>query len=373
MKKRIYLDNNASTVVDPRVIEVVAHDLQNNIGNPSSSHSFGQEVRNRLAKARQIIANYLGVKTNEIVFTSGGTESMNMLIRGFLAQTPGGHIITSNVEHSCVYATLKNIQDRPVTFLEPGSWGAVTAQAVRDAIQPNTSLIALMAVNNETGVKTDIQAIAAIAEEANIPFIVDGVALLGKETFTIPTGVSAMGFSGHKFHAPKGVGFAFVRARLKLQPLLSGGEQEFNRRGGTENVSGIVGLAKAVEILSAELPEASARMGRLRDHFEETLRKEIPSVKINGEGPRVVNTSNIAFPGMDGESLLTHLDLQGIAVSHGSACASGALEPSRILLNMGLPMNIARSSLRISLSKYTTEEEITILLEKLVKIVDQRG
>ena len=226
-----------------------------------------------------------------------------------------------------------------------------------------------MGVNNETGVKTDIQAIAAIAYEAGIPFLVDGVALLGKELFSIPLGVSAMCFSGHKLHAPQGTGFAFIRSNFKLHPLLTGGEQEFGHRGGTENVLGILSLAKAIEFLQAELPEASRRMLELRDKFENILLQELKNVSINGEGPRVVNTSNLAFSGVDGESLLINLDREGIAASHGSACSSGGLEPSRALLNMGLPLELVRSSIRFSLSRFTTESEILESCRLIIQII----
>jgi cysteine desulfurase len=226
-----------------------------------------------------------------------------------------------------------------------------------------------MAVNNETGVKTDIEAIAAIAQEHKIPFFVDAVALMGKEEFRIPTGVSAMAFSGHKFHAPKGIGFLMVRSSLKLAPLLIGGDQEYGKRAGTENLSGITGMATAIEILRTELPSASKRMEELRNKFEHELMQRLPDVSINGQGPRVVNTSNLAFQGVEGETLLTALDLAGIAVSHGSACASGALEPSRILLNMGCSKEVAASSIRFSLSRFTTQQEIEFCIEAIVKVV----
>jgi len=373
MKPRIYLDNNGSTAVDPKVIEAVVKALHTATGNPSSIHSFGQETRNSLIKARHTCASFLNVKPQEIVFNSGATEGLNMVIRGVLLKKPKSHIITSDAEHAAVYATLKEFASLgyEVSFMPAGLCGAVSPEAVREAIRPNTSLIALMAVNNETGVKTDIAAIAAIAKSEDIPFLVDAVALLGKESFSIPDGVSAACFSGHKIHAPKGVGFTFLRSGLKLMPSISGGEQEFGRRGGTENVPGVVGLARAVALLTEALPEASERMRMLRDLLENTLLEKIPNVLVNGEGPRVVNTSNLAFVGVEGESLITQLDMQGVAVSHGSACASGALEPSRVLLNMGLLPSIARASVRFSLSRFTTEAEIREGCEIIVKVVSK--
>lgn len=371
MRSRIYVDNNASTPIDPKVLEVMTKDLTENFGNPSSIHSFGQESKKRLLHARHSIASFFHVKPSELVFTSGGTEALNMVIRGLFEKNPNGHIVTSSVEHSAVYTTVKAMEAAGATaaFLSPGLFGAVTADAVRAALRPDTRLIALMAVNNETGVKTDIDGIAAIALERGIPFLVDGVALLGKEAFTIPPGVSAMCFSGHKLHAPKGIGLAFIQSRLKLAPLITGGEQENGRRGGTENIPGIVAFAKAVEMLQEALPESTQRMCRLRDYLENSLLQKLSDVVVNGQGPRVVNTSNLSFAGVEGESLLAALDMEGIAVSHGSACASGALEPSRILLNMGIPTERARSSIRFSLSRFTTEQEIEECIQIVVRLV----
>lgn len=364
---RIYLDNNATTQIDPAVLEAVYRQLKEHYGNPSSIHSFGQENRRRLLQARQDIASYLTVQPQEIFFTSGGTEALNMLITG----APVGHILSSSVEHACVYATIKRMETKgcSTTFLSPGLWGAVTVEAVRAALRPDTHLIVLMAVNNETGVKTDIASIAMLAQEMDIPLIVDGVAWLGKEPISIPAGVSAVAFSGHKIHAPTGVGCAFVRKSFKVQPLITGGEQEYGRRGGTENMSGIIGLAAAIKELSQLITEAAPRMARLRDRLEQQLLMQLPGACVNGQGPRVANTTNISFLGIEGETLLAALDMEGIAVSHGSACSSGALEPSRILLNMGISMEGARSAIRFSLSRFTTAEEIDSCIDTVVKVV----
>jgi len=373
MTRRIYLDNNASTPVDPRVIQAMAEDLEKHYGNPSSVHFFGQVSRKRLTQARDLIADYLKVKPKEIMFTSGGTEAINMILRGYLQLHPHSHVITSTAEHSAVFSTLKSLEKGcqiHVDYLSPGLWGAIKPNAVKQAIRPNTRLIALMAVNNETGVKTDIEAISEIAKETGVPLFVDGVALLGKELFTIPEGVSFMAFSGHKFHGPKGIGFAYVKSSEKLSQLLTGGDQEFGRRGGTENMTGIIGLAKAIEILKKELPASSERMASLRDFFESELTKCLSGVSVNGQGPRVCNTVNLSFEGIEGENLLMALDLEGIAVSHGSACSSGALEPSRILLNMGVPA--ARSSVRFSLSRFTTREEIEAAVGTIVRLVNSQ-
>ncbi len=358
--KRIYLDNNGSTALDPRVCHSLAKILQDLQGNPSSTHFFGRQTLGAVGKARDSIASYLGVKPHELIFTSGGTEGANMVLKGISSQKKKGHIITSTVEHSCVFATIQALEknDYRVTYLSPGLIGSVSADAVHEAICQETQLIAIMAVNNETGVKSDIAGIAEVAKQHNVPLFIDGVALLGKEPFTIPSGVSAMTFSGHKLHAPKGIGMTFIRSNFKLDPLLTGGEQEFGKRGGTQNVLGIIGLATAVELLSTELPEASLRMQSLRNLFESLLMENLDRISINGTGPRIANTSNLAFSGVDGEALLIALDAAGVAASHGSACASGSTEPSRILLEMGLPLDLVLSSIRFSLSRFTTEEEI---------------
>ncbi|MBS0620405.1 MAG: cysteine desulfurase [Verrucomicrobia bacterium] len=355
----IYLDNNATTGIDPRVLEAMLPELSQTPSNPSSAHFFGREAKNRLQAARATIARYLKVSPNEIIFTSGGTESMNLLLHGI-----DGHILSSNVEHSCVYSAL---QRKNTTFLPAGLHGAVTPAQIQEAIRPETTLIALSAVNTETGVKTDLHAIAAIASQAKIPFFVDAVGLLGKEEFEIPQGVTGMGFSGHKLHGPKGSGFIFLRSGYPLTPLFHGGDQELGLRPGTQNLAAIIGLAKAVELLENELPQATERMARLRDHLESSLLTQADPVLINGLSPRICNTSNLSFPGLGGEDLLIALDMAGIAVSHGSACSSGALEPSRVLREMGLPPEVARTAIRLSLSRNTTLEEI----EKTIGILSQ--
>lgn len=351
MKHKIYLDNNSTTQVDPAVLQVMTSYMESTYGNPSSQHAFGRNARAALVDARDVISAYLDVKPREIVFTSGGTEGLNFVLRGLTAPC---HIITSDVEHIAVYETLKILEKRgfQVTFLKAGHYGAVGPEAVREAITPQTKLIALMSVNNETGVKTDIEGIALLASQYGIPFMVDSVAHFGKEKILIPKGVSAMCFSGQKVHAPMGTGFVFLRTGFKLDALTTGGEQELGRRAGTENVPGIVALAEAVRLL--KFPH---QMELLRDRFESELLK-IPNVVVNGEGPRVCNTTNLSFIGRDGESLLAAFDREGIAASHGSACSSGALEPSRVLINMGLPKERVRSAIRFSLSRYTTAQDI---------------
>lgn len=365
--KRIYLDHNATTPVDSLVVQAITEELLKGPQNPSSIHFFGQEAKKTLHSARQIIARFLHVQPYEIGFTSGGTESLNFLIQGLFRKYKG-HLITTDLDHPCVYENMQALQAAGVlvTFLSPGKSGAPSAKQVEAAIRPDTSLIILSAANSETGVKLDLHGIAAVAQAANTRLIIDGVALLGKERFTIPPGVTAMGFSGHKIHGPKGTGFFFLRSGTKMSPLFLGGSQENHLRAGTENLPGIVGLAKAISLLDRNIEHYTAYMKELRDLFETKLKKAIPNLKINGTGPRIVNTSNLCFPGINGESLLIHLDMAGLAASHATACASGALEVSRVLLNMGISREDANCSLRFSFSRMNTKQEIISATKTLI-------
>lgn len=370
--KRIYLDNNSTTSVDPRVLQVMVDDLSGPPANPSSIHHFGQEARKQITQARYSMSEFFQVKPSELFFTSGGTESLNWILRGFVSQNPKCRIVTSNVEHACINTTLQHLQQSgvDVTYLPVGLWGAVRLQQLEEHCNSNKpDLIILGSVNNETGVKTDIDALARFALEHQIPFVVDAVSHLGKELFHIPRGVAAMAFSGHKIHGPKGVGLAFIRSGFKIAPLITGGNQEQTKRAGTENLSGILGFAKALELLKTELPEASERMKRLRDRLIEGLMQHCGNIVIHGQGPRICNTAHISFPRAEGESLLMQLDLKGVATSHGSACSSGALEPSRILINMGIAPSIARTSLRFSLSRFTTEAEIDSTIQYISELI----
>ena len=361
--KRIYLDNNATTLPDSRLKErFIAHTFET-YGNPSSIHFFGQEAKALLIKARENIANIFGVRSNEILFTASATEALNLILRGL---NPRGHVISSNVEHSAVDLTLKALSGIDVTYLEVGAYGAPTKEMLIEAIRPDTSLITLMAVNNETGVVTDINAIAEVAYEKKIPLVVDGVALLGKEKFLLHPGISAITFSGHKFYAPKGSSFSIIRKGLKLTPYLTGGHQEYGLRAGTENLAAICALSDAVSYITEDLDQYLEPMRSLRDYFEQELKKRIPNITINGQGTRCANTSNVCFHGKEGEALLMYLDLHGVAASLGSACSSGSLEPSRVLLNMGLSRDDALSSLRFSLGRNTTTEEIDEVLRILM-------
>ena len=342
-------------------------DLSGPPANPSSVHWFGQQARSRLLQARRQTAAYFGAKPEEIVFTSGGTEGINLVLRGLGTK---GHLITTKIEHSALYKTVQALESQglSVTYIPVGLWGAPLPELIEEAIRPETKAIALSASNGETGVKTDLEAIAKIAEKRSIPLLIDAVAFAGKEPLILPRSVSAAAISGHKFHAPKGVGAVLLR-HLKITPQLTGGNQENLKRAGTENLSGILALAEALQILIENQTAITQHLSDLRHHFEKGLLSSLPDIAVNGQGPRISNTSNIAFLGVDGETLLMHLDLAGIAVSHGSACTSGSLEPSRVLTQMGIDPKTARSSLRFSFGRFNTREEVDRTLDQTTQIV----
>lgn len=369
--QRIYLDNNATTLIDPSVVEVMIRELKELPSNPSSVHYEGRQARARLMKARESIASVFSVKPSEIYFTSGGTEGANLILQGFAAKNPKAHIITSDLEHSCIYKTAKHLAEKghPITFISPGIKGAASIEEIKNAILPETKLIFIAAVNAETGVKINLKEIAELAQGRGIQFAIDAVALFGKENFSL-NGVAAAIFSGHKFHGPKGVGFCVIKKDLRLEPMLLGGHQEYLLRAGTENLPGVIGLAAAVGLAQEKLPENSAKILYLRNLFERLVLEHFNEAQINGgDRERVVNVSNIAFSKIEGELLLTLLDREGISASLGSACASGSLQPSRVLINMGFSQERAASSIRFSLSRFTTEKEIldTIAVLKRIK------
>lgn len=367
----IYLDNNATTKPAPEVIDAVVRELALAPANPSSVHTFGQAAKRRLNQYRETIAGYLEVAPHEIIFTSGGTESMNLLLRGKSKYAKTGHVISSAIEHSCVYHTLIDLQRSgiDVTFLTPSKEGYVSVTQIQEAIRPDTFCICLFAVNSETGVKHDLTAIGALAKQRHIDFFVDGVAWLGKELLHIPAGVTGIGFSGHKIHAPQGTGFIFLKSGSKLEAGYTGALQEYGLRPGTENLPGIAGLSQAVFLLKSALPAAQHTMRHLRDLLQTELVNLSPGAIVHGGQERICNILNISFERQSGEEMLIALDMAGVAVSHGSACASGALEPSRVLTRMGIPFAQAKSALRFSLSRYTTEEEIYRTIEIIRKLL----
>ncbi len=346
----------------------IISDLSSPPGNPSSVHSFGRQAKQRLNEARTSIATYFHARPEEIVFTSGGTESINLFLRGLAKQ---GHIITSKLEHSAVYNTVKSLESEGLqaSYLCGNLWGAPKPEQIEAAIRSNTQAIVLSLSNSETGVKIDLAAISSIAQRHNIPLFLDAVSYLGKESLLLPPGVCGLALSGHKIYAPKGIGALYIQSHIKLKSQLTGGSQEYARRAGTENVMGAKALAHAFEILQQEQLQITQHLFTLRDHFETQLFQHLPDLIINGEGPRICNTANIAFLGCDAETLLLQLDLAGIAASHGSACSSGAIEPSRVLLNMGIDRKQARSSIRFSFGRQNTLQEVDLALEKLTVLV----
>ncbi len=375
--RQVYLDNNATTALRPEVLDRMQPFFLEHYGNASSIHRFGQEAKAAIDDARGQVARLIGAQTAEIVFLSGGTEADNLAIRGIVeSQAPKGrHIITSQIEHHAVLHTCKELEKQgfEVTWLPVSRDGLVDADMVRRAIRPDTILITIMHANNEIGTIQPLERIGQIAADAGICLHSDGVQATGK----IPVDVKALGahlysMSGHKLHGPKGVGALYVRKGTPLKPQMTGGGHERNRRSGTENVTAIVGFGAAADLARRELTEEMNRVGRLRDTMEEGLRAAIPDIHVNGEnGPRLPNTSNLMVDYAEGEGLVISLDLKGIAVSTGSACSSGSLEPSHVLTAIGRTPDEGFGSLRISLSALTTREEVEYLLEALPGIVER--
>jgi len=363
---RYYFDHNATTPVSPEVFQAMAPLMTTVFGNASSIHQFGQEARGELDRARRTVGATLGAKAEEIVFTGGGTEADNMAIFG-----TGGHVVTTTVEHPAVLQAAQQLPD--VTFVPVDGRGSVDPQAVRAAIRPNTKLISVMHVNNELGVIQPVREITEIAHEAGALFHSDGVQAMGKIPMDVgELGVDLYSISAHKIYGPKGMGALYVRKGTELRPLLYGGPHERKMRAGTENVAGAVGFGRAAEWVIKESAAEAARQAILRDRLEQGILARIAGAHVNGAGaPRVGNTSNIRFDGIDSEPLLIALDLKGFAVSSGSACSSGATEPSHVLAAIGLTREQARSSVRFSLGRSNTVEQIDALIEAVVQVVSR--
>jgi len=370
MMRRVYLDNNATTPVLPEVLEAMRPYFGEHFGNASSIHHHGQETRAAVERARESVAALLGCRASEIVFTSGGTEGDNLAVFGLASfgPGPGDHVITSTIEHHAVLNACKHLAMKmtgcEVTYIPVDGRGLVDPADVKRAIRPNTKLITHMLANNETGVVQPIAEIGKIAAEADIYFHTGAVQAAGK----IPIDVNKIGcdlltISGHKMHGPQGVGALYVRKGTQLEPMLYGGSHERSRRAGTENVPGIVGLGKAAELAIAGFERGDDRkMAAARDQLEREL-LEIEATGLNGEGaPRVPNTTNIYFDAIEGEALVIALDLKGLAVSTGAACSSGAIEPSHVLIAMGLRSGRAKPSIRFSLGKQNTPEDVDFAL-----------
>jgi cysteine desulfurase len=371
----IYLDNNATTQVDPAVVEAMLPYLHEFYGNPSSMHTFGGQVGRALKEAREHVAALLGAETSEVIFTSCGTEGNNTAIRAALqAQPDRKHIITTQVEHACVLNLCKQLEKQgySVTYLSVDRKGQIDLMELEAAITGNTALVTMMYANNETGVIFPVEQAGAIAKEYGAVFHVDAVQVAGKVPLDMRNStIDTLTISGHKLHAPKGVGALFVRRGFRFRPLLIGGHQERGRRAGTENVPGIIAFGKAAEIANFEL-KYHDREARLRDRLEKGLLKSIPHCEVNGDRKnRLPNTTNIGFKYIEGEAILLSLDKFGICASSGSACTSGSLEPSHVLRAMGLPYTTLHGSIRFSLSRYTTEAEIDRVLEVMPGIIER--
>ncbi len=372
--RKVYLDNAATTALSPKVLEKMMPYLTDIYGNASSPHSFGQTARIGVEHAREQVARAINADPSEIVFTGCGTESDNTVLFGVAERyaKKGDHIITTNVEHhailhSCAALEKKGIK---VTYLPVDNDGLVTPEQVRDAITDKTILVSVMFANNEVGTIMPIPEIAAVCHEKGVLFHTDAVQAAGH----IPIDVKAMGIdmlsiSGHKFHGPKGVGVLYERKGIRLPSYIIGGEQEKGRRAGTENVAGIVGLGEALELAVTNMSETSARMTRMRDRLIEGIEATIPEVKLNGHRTkRLPNNVNFSIKYIEGESILLMLDMAGIAASSGSACTSGSLDPSHVLLALGLTHEVAHGSVRMTLGDDTTDEDIDYVLETLPKV-----
>lgn len=372
--RRVYADNNATTRVDERVVEEMLPAFTEVYGNPSSMHTLGAEAEKRIRLARERVAHFIKADPSEIVFTSCGTESDNTALFGtFEAYPDKKHIVTTKVEHPAVLNPCQLLakKDYSVTFLSVDSEGILDLDELRGSIRDDTAIVSIMYANNETGVVFPIEQIGQIVKERGVVFHVDAVQAAGKIPLDVEKlNVDLLSLSGHKIHAPKGVGALYIRRGTKLRPLLVGGHQEKGRRGGTENVPYIVAFGKACELASEHLPEVNTRVKAMRDRLQNGLLKSISDASLNGaKSPRVPNTLSIRFEYVEGESILLLLDREGIAASSGSACTSGSLEPSHVLRAMGVPYTSVHGSIRLSLSRFNTDEDIGYILEKFPPII----
>ncbi len=374
---KVYLDNNATTRVDDKVLEAMLPYFGEVYGNPSSMHGFGQESNKAMEEARKTIADILGVEASELVFTASGTESDNMAIRGVARayKRRGNHIITSCIEHPAVRNTCKDLEKEgyEVTYLSVDENGLVDLEELKAAIKRETILITVMHANNEIGTIQPIEEIAKIANEKKIVFHTDAVQSAGKlKLRPKEVGIDLLTISGHKFYGPKGMGLLYIKQGIRLGKVITGGGQERKRRPGTSDVPGIVGMATALKAAVAHQEEECRRLSELRDYFEEEIQKRIPEIVINAKGaPRLPGTSSVTFKYLEGESILLSLNYKGIAVSSGSACSSDELQASHVLLGIGIPVEFAHGTIRFSLGKYNTKEEIDYVLAELPPIIER--
>lgn len=375
--RRIYLDHNATTPVNPEVVKAMLPYYEDVFGNPSSIHQFGQQARKAIEEAREKLADFIGANIEEIVFTSGGTEANNLAIKGvaYANCKKGKHIITSSIEHHAVLNPCKYLEKQgfKVTYLPVDKYGIISPDSVKKAITNETILITIMHANNEVGTIEPISEIGKIAREEGIYFHTDAVQSIGKIPVNVDSlNVDLLSLSGHKIYGPKGIGALYIRKGTRIEPLIHGGHHERNRRGGTENLPAIVGLGKAIEIAKSSMKEEEIRLTHLRNTLESGILKNIDNVYLNGHPTqRLPNTLNMSFEYVEGESIILNLDLKGIAASTGSACTSGSKEPSHVLKAMGVEGALAQGSVRFSLGKDNTLEDIEYLLEVLPEIVNR--
>src|SRR3984885_14285044 len=375
---RVYLDHNATTPVEPEVLDAMLPYFSGDYGNASSIHTFGQKARSAVETAREHVAALIGARPQEIVFTSGGTEADNQAIIGIVGTSMvPAHIITTAIEHEAVLNTCQAREKRgvSVTYLPVDGEGRIDPSALLENLKlhPETALITVMHANNELGSVQPLEEIGRIASEVDVYFHTDAVQSAGKVTIDVAaTKIDLLSLSGHKLYAPKGIGALYIRGGTRLRQLLYGGHHQRGFRPGTENVAGIVGLGKAAQIAKASLVEDAKRVAALRDLFEHALLRGVPDSRVNGAGSqRTPNTTNITFPGIEGEALVIALDLKGLACSTGAACSSGAVEPSHVLTAIGLPAEDARASLRFSLGRHTTAADIDFALQVIPAAVTQ--
>ena len=373
---KAYFDYASTTPVDPEVAAAMMPFLHEKFGNASSSHSLGQEAKKALEDARECLANFIGAKVEEIIFNSGATESNNHAVIGIARahKAKGKHIIVSSIEHHSVLEPVEYLKDHEgyeVTYIKPDGDGCIDPEDIKQAITKKTILIAVMYASNEIGTVQPVAKIGAIAKEHQVPFLVDAVQAVGHVPVDVnDLNVDLLSLSAHKFYGPKGVGALYVRKGTELASLILGGDQERGRRASTQNIAGIVGLARAVEICSQKMDEEIEVQTRLRDRLLSEVPKRIIGVKVNGHlSRRLPNNAHFSFDQVQGESLLMSLDLAGIAASMGSACTSGALEPSHVLRSIGLSDEAAHGVLRVTLGRWTTQEEVEALLQKLPEII----
>jgi cysteine desulfurase len=369
--RRVYLDNSATTPVLPEVFEAMKPYFDERFGNASSIHHHGQETRAAVEGARESVANLLACRASEVVFTSGGTEADNLALFGLA--DPGDHVITSTVEHHAVLNACKHLESQgcEVTYVPVDGRGLVDPEDVRRALRPETKLVAIMMANNETGVLQPVEEIGRVAGEADVCFHTDAVQAAGKVPIDVnQIGCDLLAISGHKIHGPQGAGALYVRRGTTLEPMLFGGRHERSRRAGTENVPGIVGLGKAAELARGGLDRGETdQLSTKRNRLERAL-LQLDAAGVNGAGaPRVPNTTSICFDFIDGEALVIALDLKGLAVSTGAACSSGAIEPSHVLTAMGMPSDRARASIRLSLGKQNTDDDVDFAIALVVETV----